>query len=151
MTAASDPGRPWTWPVRPAWLALLALGLALRLAYLGLPLRYDEAMTFLGLVDRPLLAVLADYSPNNHLLHTVLAKLCVGLLGEEEWALRLPALLAGVLVVPSLAWVAGRVFGLVEGFAVAGLAAATAWLVSYAVDARGYSLALLAQIGRAHV
>ena len=68
-------------------------------AYLNdlLPLRYDEATTYNNFVSKPLYVALANYAtPNNHLLHTFLAKVSVGLAGNEPWAIRLPALLAGI-------------------------------------------------------
>src|SRR5689334_17814838 len=53
--------------------AATALGLALRLRYLGQPMRYDESATWLDYASRPLVRGLADYRfPNNHLLHTLL-------------------------------------------------------------------------------
>ena len=77
--------------------AILVAACAVRIAYLGVPLRYDEATTYNNFVSKPLYVALANYAtPNNHLLNTFLAKISVGALGNEVWAIRLPARGGGV-------------------------------------------------------
>jgi hypothetical protein len=124
-------------------LSLVALGL--RLAFLGQPMRYDEALSYNEFASRPLYYGLSFYpEPNNHLLNTLLVHLTSGLLGGEPWALRLPALVAGVLLVPatySLGWV---LHGSAAGLLAASLVAASSYLTEYSTNARGYTLQALA-------
>ncbi len=126
-----------------AWAAVCGVGWGLRLLYLSQPLRYDEAVTFLAVGGSSLGAALSAYSPNNHLFHTFWLLLSTRLFGPQEWAVRLPAFLAGAALIPSLGFVGRRVFGRAEGLLGAALAASSGWLIFYSVNARGYSLAVL--------
>src|SRR6185436_2742479 len=82
--------------------AILVAAVAIRVAYLDVPMRYDEATTYDNFVSKPLWVALANYAtPNNHLLNTFLAKVSVGVFGNEPWAVRLPALVAGIALVPA--------------------------------------------------
>jgi 4-amino-4-deoxy-L-arabinose transferase-like glycosyltransferase len=114
--------------------------LAIRVPLLFRPMRTDEAATFLYYASRPLTIGLSVYgSPNNHVLHTLLVHATYRLFGPAEWALRLPALLAGVALVP-LAFLAARTLGAGRGLLAAALVATWPLLVDYSTDARGYTL-----------
>jgi hypothetical protein len=63
--------------------------------------------------------------------------------GVSEWALRAPGALAGVLMVPALAWVAARWLGRETAAPAAWLAAASPFLVRYSQEARGYAWVML--------
>jgi hypothetical protein len=121
-----------------ALLTLLAI--ALRLLSLTRPLGTDEAATFLYYAARPLVIGLTIYgSPNNHLFHTALAHAAVRIFGDAEWALRLPAFLAGVALVP-LTWWTSRRLRCGGGAIAAALVAGAPVLIDYSADARGYTL-----------
>ncbi len=64
--------------------------------------------------------------------------------GDAEWALRLPSALAGILMVPALAWLADRWIGREAAVPAAWLAAGSPFLVWYSQEARNYSLLMLA-------
>ncbi len=120
--------------------AITLLGAALRLPPMTRPLGTDEAATFLYYVSRPLIVGLTIYgSPNNHLFHTALAHATVRLFGDAEWALRLPAFVAGVALIP-LTWLTSRRIGASGGLIAAALVAATPALIDYSTDARGYTM-----------
>ena len=129
-------------------LALLALALAavvLRLLFLGQDMRYDEADSYLMFASRSLLYGLSDYpEPNNHLLNTLLMHVSVQLFGDAPWALRLPALIAGVLVVPAAYWALRGWVGRWPALVAAGLCGGSSFLVHYSVNARGYAFVVLA-------
>jgi hypothetical protein len=127
-------------------LALVILGaVVLRLLHLDQPIRYDEAVTFLEYVSLPLSEAVSRYDlPNNHVFHTVLAGVAVDLLGSDPRVLRLPALLAGVAVVPILYRVGRALHGPDAGLLAAAGAAASPVLVLFSTNARGYSLVVLA-------
>jgi hypothetical protein len=112
-------------------VALLALvGLVLRLAFLQQPMRYDEALSFNEFASRPLYYALSFYpEPNNHLLNTLLVHLLYAVLGSDPWVLRVPALVAGVLLVPAT-YTLGRMLATREAaLLAAGLVAASSYLV----------------------
>ena len=128
-----------------AGVAILVAGIAIRVAYLDVPLRYDEATTYNNFVSQPLHVALANYAtPNNHLLHTFLAKVSVAVFGPEPWAIRLPALLAGVALVPATFALTRLYYGRVAALLAAALVAASSTLVEYSTNARGYTLVALA-------
>jgi hypothetical protein len=105
-------------------------------------MRYDEAYTVLTYAKPSLLASASVYSaPNNHVLHTLLVGMSIRLFGDTEWAIRLPAFLAGVLLIPAT-YVAGRVLddwrtGLLGAAFVAG----SSEMILYSTNARGYTIA----------
>src|SRR5262245_27956602 len=113
--------------------------------YLGQPMRYDESITYLLFVRRPWADALSLYTyPNNHVFHTLLAKASVSVFGDAPWAIRLPAFLAGVLVIPA-AYVATRaLYGARAALMAAAIVASSGALTLYSTNARGYSLIVLA-------
>jgi len=126
------------------WLGIALitmLAIAVRWAPLFQPMRYDEAATWLDYASQPLARSLSDYRfPNNHLFHTLLVHVSAALFGSDPWALRLPAFIAGVLVVP-LTWAAGRaLYSPSAGLLSAAMAATSASLTLYSTNARGYSI-----------
>jgi hypothetical protein len=134
-------------PNMAALLVIIAIAVAVRAYNLSLPLKYDEAFTFLEYARYPFLSGVSNYSvPNNHLLHTSLVHLSVILFGNHDWALRLPAFVFGTLVVPAI-YALGRMFSKGEAalFAAA-LVAGSSKLVEYSVNARGYTLLVLLSI-----
>ena len=126
------------------WIGLTivtALATALRARELSQPIRYDETATWLDYASQPLVRALSDYRfPNNHLFHTLLVHLSAALFGASPWALRLPAFLAGIALVP-LTWALTRaLYSREAALGAAGLAAASASLVLYSTNARGYTI-----------
>jgi hypothetical protein len=88
-------------------LVLVFLGAGIRWLFVSQPMRYDEAYTVVGFAARPLWNAISDYHlPNNHVFHTLLVHGMVQVFGFQEWAVRLPALLAGVACIP-LVYLAG--------------------------------------------
>ncbi len=79
---------------------MILWGIALRLRFFSEPVRYDEVYTFLHYASRPLFIGIAYYTVNNHLLNTLLMHISTALLGNAPWALRLPTLIAGILLMP---------------------------------------------------
>ena len=127
-----------------ALIAVLVTGIALRLAFLDVPMRYDEAATYNAYVSKPLYIGLSNYSaPNNHLFHTFLAKLSVETFGSAPWVVRLPALLAGIAVIPATFGLARILYGRTAALLAAALVATSSTMVEYSTNARGYTLVAL--------
>jgi len=144
----SDTTAPSSPPIdareRIALCVITAVAIACRLVALWQPMRYDESITWAYFVGRSWTTVISAYQfPNNHVLHSLLAKLAVSVVPWAPWALRLPAFLAGVAIVP-LTWLVGRRFA-DRGTALFGaaLTAVSTTLVLYSTNARGYSFVVM--------
>ncbi len=152
---------------RDVWciLAVLLLAGLTRAPRMSHSLWLDEMTTLADYVLQPWSRVLAagagQYVPNNHVLHTVLAKLVYtaltgGRAAAESGALpaeailRLPALAAGMLLPIALAWPLRRRAPL-AALAVAVVAAVHPWLVDLGAEARGYTLMLLLGVVATHL
>jgi hypothetical protein len=130
---------------RASLVGIALIALAIRLYHMNQPMRLDEARTFLDYVIRPLPDAISNYTiPNNHLLHTLLAWTSARLFGHAEWAVRLPAFIAGLLIVPAT-YVAARALADRSAALIASaLAAVLPGLILYTTNARGYSMICLA-------
>ncbi|MBR2426921.1 MAG: glycosyltransferase family 39 protein [Lentisphaeria bacterium] len=125
-------------------IILLAAGLLLRIKSFAYgSLEYDEIWTLIHYVPGPWLNIFTDLAtPNNHPLHTLLAKISLGIFGESTATLRLPALLAGCGLIPLL-WYTARKMAPNNGWAEL---IAIFWgsfhgySLYYSQAARGYSL-----------
>lgn len=124
--------------------ALLLIGLVARLVYLNQPMRYDEAYSAVVFAARPLRYALSDYHlPNNHLLNTLLMHFSLQWFGWHAWSARLPALLAGLLLIPAAYYTGRALYTAQVGLLTAALVTASGTLIEYANNGRGYSLTAL--------
>ena len=117
---------------------ILIASFGIRWHFLGQPMRADESSTFILYVDRGLTDALTYLSPNNHVLHTLLVKLSTTAFGTQPLAIRLPALLCGLLVIV-LAYCVARQNG-ADGILSALVAGFSPYLILYSTNARGYTL-----------
>jgi hypothetical protein len=129
------------WP----WWALVALstiaGIALRLLYINQPMRTDEAQTFLFYASKPLLIGISNYAaPNNHLLNTFLCHFSIVVFGNHPWAIRLPALVAGIMLIPLTFIVGTDWYSPAVGAIAASVVTVCSVLVEYSTNARGYTM-----------
>ncbi|MCH7886031.1 MAG: hypothetical protein IIC01_12400 [Planctomycetes bacterium] len=140
-----SPGRRFT---LAAVIALTVVGAGVRAQFLNHPMRYDESYNFLKFSSRSPTHIASHYEPNNHILHSLLVRATSEILGTSPPALRAPAFLAGVLLIPATAWLAWSAFRCHIVTLLAALAVcASSALIEYSTNARGYSwLALLATL-----
>jgi 4-amino-4-deoxy-L-arabinose transferase-like glycosyltransferase len=123
---------------------IIALGAALRLMYLNQPMRYDESVTYMYFVRLPWTEALSTYTyPNNHLFHTLLAELSVAAFGPAPWALRLPALVSGILIIPATYFMTRALYGAQQALFAAAIVASSGVLILYSTNARGYGIVVL--------
>ncbi len=135
-TPAPSPPIPWR-----LFGFLFAVGVLLRLTALEAPMRFDEADTFNFFASRDFFNTLTDYTaPNNHIFHSLLVRLSYLTFGDSPTAIRLPALAAGVAILPLTFWLGRRLFSSTIGLAAMGLAAVHPALISFSANARGYTL-----------
>jgi hypothetical protein len=126
-------------------LFILIVSCSVRIHFLSIPVHFDEALTFLKFVSKPSYIGLSSYtSTNNHLFHTFLAHLAYVLLGAKPWMIRLPALVAGILLVP-MSYVATRMLYENKNAALltAALVGGSSSLIRYSVQSRGHSIICL--------
>jgi len=143
-TSAPSDVAPGGATLRRLLLALLTIGaLLLRVRYLGEAMRVDESFSYTAYAARPLSYGLTHYTGNNHLFHTLLVHLTTRALWNSPVIVRLPALVAGVALVPATYLMASRLFSRTAGLIAAALVAVSPPLVAYSVNARGYGIVSL--------
>jgi hypothetical protein len=123
---------------------LVAIAGWLRFSLLFQPMRNDEALTFLQYAVHPFYFALSFYNfPNNHLFHTFLVRCSYLIFGDSPWALRLPAFVSGLLLIPAT-YVASRcLYRTDSALIAAALVACSSSLIEYSTNARGYVLICL--------
>jgi hypothetical protein len=127
-----------------ALAVIFLLGAALRLHRLFQPMDFDEAYTVVNFALKSLSDVLSDYSvPNNHIFHSLLVHASIGLFGNAPWAARLPALVAGLALIPATFVLTRKLFGNGWALGAAACVASSEPLVAYSTNARGYTLVAL--------
>ncbi|NQT06173.1 MAG: glycosyltransferase family 39 protein [Candidatus Omnitrophica bacterium] len=123
---------------------ILMLGIGIRIYLLNQPMRYDEAVTFLRFASKPLYFGLSNYfSTNNHLFHTFLVHISYLLFGDALWAIRLPAFISGVLIIPASYVVIRAFYNKHAALLCSSVLAGSYIMASYSTNARGYTLLTL--------
>ena len=127
------------------WIVLIsAVGAVVRAYFLAKPMRYDESFSFLNFINNGFSDLFYYPLPNNHVLHTLLAKLSVEVFGSHPAAIRMPAFIAGTLVIPTTFCLSRLLTDNGQaGFLASGAAAVFPYLILYDTMARGYSLLVL--------
>ena len=83
-------------------VGLILVAVVMRLASLNIPLIHDEAYTYKAFASVPLWQTISDYHlPNNHVLLSIIINILTHLFGNRLWLIRLPTIIAGVLMVPA--------------------------------------------------
>ncbi|MEA2397425.1 MAG: hypothetical protein QOK25_981 [Thermoleophilaceae bacterium] len=126
-----------------ALAAIVVVGAIVRVLLVNEPMRYDESYTFVTYATHPASFITTTYDfPNNHILHTLAVHYAWRVLGNHVWVVRLPALLAGIALIPAT-YLAGRaLYGRAAALWAAALAAGFATLIDFSVDARGYTMGI---------
>lgn len=127
-----------------ALLFVLIYSIVIRINFILQPIRYDEAFTYIMYASKPLqFSLSAYYLPNNHLFHTILVHFTSILFGNDLWALRLPALISGILIIPASYISARLLYDRQTGLLTASLVSSSSILIEYSTLARGYALVCL--------
>lgn len=99
------------------WLfGFTVVGVALRIYYSNQPMRSDEGATYYYFVSGPLYRSFIYLEPNNHVLHTLLARISIGIFGNQAYILRLPAVLSGLICLPLIFSVSQKIIGKKSGY-----------------------------------
>jgi 4-amino-4-deoxy-L-arabinose transferase-like glycosyltransferase len=125
-------------------VVLTLVALVMRLGNLDLALGHDEAYTYNAFASRSIWHIVSDYHlPNNHVFLSIIIHFTTRLLGDHIWAIRLPTIVAGALMVPATFWFAKRFYSNETAYLSATLVAIFPVLIKYAVYARGYTFICL--------
>jgi 4-amino-4-deoxy-L-arabinose transferase-like glycosyltransferase len=130
-----------------SWLPVLAVGalaLALRSYRLDAELWLDEIEMLVRYVPLDLRQIVSTYdTQNHHPLYTVLARLSWLAGGQEDWTIRVPAVLFGVAGIAAMHRFALRLVGATEALLAAVVLAVSYHHVWFSQNARGYTAILL--------
>ena len=120
------------------------VAIVLRLKNLDIQLIHDEAYMYNAFISRPFWHTVSNYHlPNNHVFLSVIIKIVTGLFGNHVWTLRLPTIIAGVLMVPASYYFAKRFYSVETAVMSSILVAVFPTLVKFSVFARGYIIVAL--------
>ena len=129
---------------RYAVVVIFLAGISVRLAFLFQPMCHDESITYLYLASSPLSKILTIYpDPNHHIFHTLLVHFNTMVLGNDPWAIRLPAFVAGVLIIPATYLVIRKLFNKNAAIIATALVVPSSQLIIYSTNARGYTIQAL--------
>lgn len=139
----------WSSTLAPTHWVLLAsiLGLGFTLRVIGLNRDFwiDEIATIINYMRGTFLQTISTYeSANQHLLYSVLGQLSIKLLGESEWAARLPAVILGLVGLVSLYYLARLITTEREAILATALLTFSYHHVWFSQNARGYTGLLVA-------
>jgi len=123
---------------------ILVAAILFRLVRLKDGMSHDESYTFVVFSSTSLFNIVSNYHlPNNHVLNSLLIYFSTHIFGIQPWAVRLPALLAGLLLIPATYALAKTVYDKYTALISALLVAILPGAILYATTARGYSLVAL--------
>ena len=127
-----------------ALLLIIAAAIIFRLVRIYDGMTHDESYTFMVFSSSSLFTALSNYHlPNNHVLNSLLILLSTHIFGIKPWAVRLPALLAGLLLIPTTYALAKSMYDRYTALTGALLVAVLPGAILYSTSARGYSLVAL--------
>jgi 4-amino-4-deoxy-L-arabinose transferase-like glycosyltransferase len=127
--------------------AVTAAGLVARLLLIGEPMRFDESYAFVHDVSHSIHHIATSYPfPGGHFAHSLAAHAVLKVFGDHLWTARVPALLAGVALIPAVFLAARNLYDERGALWAAALTAGFAPLVDYSVNGRAYILGALMTI-----
>jgi hypothetical protein len=123
---------------------ILAAAIIFRLVHIYGEMTHDEAYTFIVFGSTTIFNIITNYHlPNNHILNSILINISTHLFGIQPWAVRLPSLLAGLVIIPSTYALARIIYDKYTAILSVLLIAILPGAIQYATQARGYSLVAL--------
>ncbi len=135
--------RPTTREIFPAVILLLVLACAaiFRVDHLNEQITHDEAYTYVVFSSTSIFNIVTNYHlPNNHILSSLLIDLSTHLFGAQPWAVRLPAFLAGLLLIFASYAFARQVYGKYAALLGSVIIAILPGTILYSSRGRGYVL-----------
>lgn len=128
------------WVTTVLLAALITAGILLRAYQLNAGLWLDEILTLVKYARLPVGEIVTFYdSENQHFLYSLLARISLVSFGESVWALRLPAVIFGVLSIPTMYLLGCELTDRLEAMLAAALLTFSYHHVWFSQNARGYS------------
>ena len=122
----------------------ILLGICLRIFYIDRPVFHDEAKTFYSFISSSWMDAISNYYiPNNHVFHSICARIFYLLFGNEEWVFRIPVLLSGIFTVAFIYFYARQYYNKHISLILSAVITNSIPLVFYSVNARGYIMGTL--------
>lgn len=119
---------------------IIIVGMFLRIFYLFAAIRIDEAGVFIFLSSKPLIVSLFSYPfPGHHVFYTIMVNILHNLLGDQVWVMRLPALIAGILLIPATYLLFSVISNNLAALLSSALVAISSPLIEFSTNARGYT------------
>ena len=132
------------WVINAVLVVGMFVAAIMRIKNLDIPLGHDEAYMYNAFASRSFWHIVTNYHlPNNHVLLSIIIKIVTGVFGNQVWALRLPTIITGVLMVPAAYYFAKRFYSAETAVLGSILIAVFPILVQYSVLARGYAILAL--------
>jgi hypothetical protein len=138
--------KPRSKGVMPGIVLLLVLICAaiIRVDRLNEEISHDEAYTYVVFSSTSVFNIITNYHlPNNHVLNSLIIDLSTHLFGNQPWAVRLPALLAGLLLITATYALARQLYDQYTGLLSAILVTILPGAIFYSARGRGYVLVSL--------
>lgn len=119
--------------------AILLIAAILRLVQLNSPLWYDEIYSVIHAFRIPTPEIIGAFEMNNHIFYSLQAKVLVGMFGEHNWSVRLPAFVFGLATI-AVTWALGKILvGSLQAHVTALLMTVSYHHVWFSQNARGYT------------
>jgi Dolichyl-phosphate-mannose-protein mannosyltransferase len=120
---------------------LTLLGAGIRLSFLLQPMRFDEISTFYAYSSMPVATALTkNHPPCNPIFHTFLVNTSTRIFGDVDYAIRLPAFICGVLMIPVAYFLFRELYNKWVGIMAAAMVVASSILIGYSTNARAYTV-----------
>jgi predicted membrane-bound mannosyltransferase len=128
-----------------SFIAVIILGIVIRLVAISVPLYGDELATISIWASMPILDIPTHYEyPNNHIFHTLVVATILKIFGLEPFLLHTPVLICGIVSIALAFLTTHRITrNFHAGLAVSFLIAINGGHIFYSTNARGYMLVLL--------
>ena len=112
--------------------------------YIDRPVFHDESKTFYSFISSSWLDAISNYYvPNNHIFHSICARIFILVLGNEEWVFRIPVFISGVFCLLLIFIFAVKFYNKQIALILLALTVNATPLVFYSVNARGYIMVTL--------
>jgi len=124
-----------------SFIVIIIIAIVMRIFFLFRPICYEEAFMFLNYAQKPLFMGLSDYSySSNCLFNTLLVHISYKLFGNNLCAIRLPALIFGILIIPMTYMTARMFYNKNTAVLSAGIIASSSILIEYSTNAMGLTI-----------
>lgn len=120
---------------------ILLFSILIRLYFINCPLRYDEGFTFFYFTKKSFFLLFFYYEyPNHHIFHTFLVKISSLIFGNSVISMRLPAFIFGISLIPLVYMYVSKFYHKNAAILASSFVSVSSILISYSVNARGYTL-----------